>query len=100
MRKGGLDFLRKANYGKETGGAIPLAFRIEEYLVARQKEMVDSVWRWMKESDWRLLPGFIQKRVKQNNMDCRRDWLKLVYLKCHTHKMTIMPHPHLSFHAT
>lgn len=43
MRKGGLDFLRKANYGKETGGAIPLAFRIEEYLVARQKEMVDSV---------------------------------------------------------
>ena len=44
MRKGGIDFLRKANYGKETGiGAIPLAFRIEEYLVARQKEMVTSV---------------------------------------------------------
>ena len=43
-RKGGIDFLRKANYGKETGiGAIPLAFRIEEYLLARQKEMVTSV---------------------------------------------------------
>ncbi|KAL7537056.1 hypothetical protein ACHAXR_010153 [Thalassiosira sp. AJA248-18] len=43
MRKGGLDFLRRANYGMETGGAVPLAFRIEEYVKSRHQEMVASV---------------------------------------------------------
>lgn len=41
-RKGGLDFLRKANFGWN-GGAVPLAFRMNEYVDARQEEMVDMV---------------------------------------------------------
>lgn len=43
MRKGGLDYLRRANYGDDTGGAVPLAFRIDEYVSARHKEMVASI---------------------------------------------------------
>ena len=43
LRKGGLDFLLKANYGNETGGAVPLAFRIEEYVNSRHDEVVASV---------------------------------------------------------
>jgi len=44
LRKGGLDFLREANFGVDiTGGAVPLAFRMEEYVVARHGELVASV---------------------------------------------------------
>ncbi len=43
LRKGGVGFLRKANNGNETGGAVPLAFRIEEYVTSRHNEVVASV---------------------------------------------------------
>ena len=41
-RKGGLNFLKNANYGYD-GGAIPLAFRAQEYVDARHREMVEMV---------------------------------------------------------
>ncbi|KAL7475554.1 hypothetical protein ACHAW6_001465 [Cyclotella cf. meneghiniana] len=41
-RKGGLQFLKRANYGWN-GGAVPLAFRIQEYVDARHDEMVAMV---------------------------------------------------------
>lgn len=41
-RKGGLNFLKVANYGYD-GGAVPLAFRIQEYVNSRHTEMVDMV---------------------------------------------------------
>ena len=39
-RRGGLDFLKRANYGD---GAVPLAFRIREYVDARRDEMADMI---------------------------------------------------------
>ncbi|KAL3804038.1 hypothetical protein HJC23_006429 [Cyclotella cryptica] len=41
-RKGGLEFLKRANYGWN-GGAVPLAFRIQEYVDARHDEMVAMI---------------------------------------------------------
>lgn len=41
-RKGGLEFLKNANYGYD-GGAVPLAFRIQKYVDARHEEMVRMV---------------------------------------------------------
>lgn len=43
------DYLRNANYANETGGAIPLAFRLKEYAHARHREMVDSIQKDEKE---------------------------------------------------
>lgn len=39
-RKGGLDFLKGANYGY---GAVPLAFEMQEYVDARHGEMVEMI---------------------------------------------------------
>ena len=50
-RKGGLNFLKVANYGYD-GGAVPLAFRIQEYVNSRHAEMVDMV---RKDEEARLL---------------------------------------------
>ena len=41
-RKGGLNFLKNANYGYD-GGAVPLAFRVKEYVEARHEEMVEMM---------------------------------------------------------